>query len=170
MITAKVTYTIKDADGDPGYFIIHLSYEPENLESYDDPDAYARIIGGYLAQAINGKLTNITISHSISLPDEAIEAVMSPLADVQEQLTISVRTNGGFPSRMTIPTIKESAFLPSGEVDMNQPEVADLLIALLQPEDALPTIFTASQLSDARGDFIGVQAWRGLEAWGKRRT
>lgn len=163
----QVTYTVTDADGDKGYIVLHLAHTIGGLEGVDEVAEFATYAVDYIVPLLTGKITNINLSRTLPLPASATDAVMSPLADKQEQMQWVLRTENGYPVKFNLPTVRESVFYATGEVDFTDAGVQDFLTLMTHPED-LGTDW-AVNWSDSRGDVILASAWRSLEAWGKRK-
>src|SRR4030043_195428 len=134
MPTAKMTYTIEDADGET--FPIHVNVYISNLvtaqEIFTDQ---AERLWDVIRPLITGVLTDIavTLDYNENL-DGMTNNTVDVLSDVQEKAKLTFRIDGApLPARLTLPTIDEGFFTQSGAgkiLDLTDADVTAFVTAI----------------------------------------
>lgn len=155
-------YTIVDSDGDPSTVEIF----------FNDSTAFAVLNAGITAVAglinpmVTGGLRTAGIRFEVDLSG-SWGPVAQLIADVQEKAEFSMRTVGGFLSRLNLPTFDESFFVPgTAQVDLSDDDVAAFVDFL---EDGITVGGGLLAPTDYREDGI-ILVEKATENWGKRRN
>jgi hypothetical protein len=104
-----------------------------------------------IAPLIDGRITGVSLSPQLGVPALAVNAVAAD-ADVEEGVTLSLKTEAQTYVTMRIPTIKESLLNANGYLDEADTDVIFLKEMITAPEE-LPAGW-AVHITDNRGASI----------------
>lgn len=168
MIT-KATISIIDDKGKRAQMRFYLdSVDWYQVADYaSDPREFLVEFVRRLDRVIDGRIDNVTLSMSVSVPDGYVKPLPSSTADVEELAIMSTRKESGGAYHWNIPTIKESLILSDGTLDINDSDVYSLFLWINLHSEILPEI-TVNPVN-SRGERIDGEYIGGKEKFKSSR-
>lgn len=136
-IVHQASITIQDGKGKKSTvgFYVRGAWDPTDtgeaiLEAFD----FAREMCVAIAPLIHGRITGVSVTPGLSVPAGAVNPVEVD-ADVEEGVTLSLKTADQTYVTLRIPTINEDLLDANGNLDMANADVTYLKEMLTAPEE-----------------------------------
>lgn len=111
-------------------------------------------------QVIGGVIRSVSVSNDIDLSTAGLRTLTDANSDVEEGAGLQFITDNGHYTGFRIPTLRETYLSPEGELDLTDPDIVDIVGAVLGSFDLDPDTGVLSDVFvDARDEDIEAIVW-----------